>query len=205
MGRSPGRHRACPSMMWRFEVSSTAEVNMGCYSREFTLEVLREKPYFARLSGYLIDQLVELSCDDLARFRRALDRFDGSTGKGRTKSPGAFSRKGALAGYSHVHFARGDWLDTNFALSAGMPLAQPLDETVDKLAQRIVEGGCSPRQGVAAAIGEFATRIATGATGDWVIYKARPDGNFYLAIHEHTRRGSPEELALRNVLDRIVS
>ncbi|WP_170854566.1 hypothetical protein [Azotobacter beijerinckii] len=175
---------------------------MGCNSREFTLAALQERPYFGRLSGYLIEQLVDLSCDDLARFIRAIDALE--SGTPRTKAPGEYDPKAVLAGYAHVHFCRGDWAASNLAISAEMHRTQPLEKTIDRLSERIVEAGPQAQSVLDSAIDEFASRLSTSATGDWVIYKEGSDGHLYLAMHEHTKRGSPEEIALKELLDSIL-
>lgn len=112
---------------------------MGCYSREFTLAVLEEKTYFNRLSAHLIEQLIELSCDDLARFERAIDALEGIRGESRTKQPGSF--RGVLAGYSHIHYLHEEWQAANFARSQRVSSEQSLDQMIDQVAERIVKKG----------------------------------------------------------------
>lgn len=174
---------------------------MGCYSREFTLSVLQEKPYFSRLSSHLIEQLVALSCDELAKFERAIDAVEGVRGRVRAKAPGAFG--GVLAGYSHVHYMRPDWLQANFSQSQRMSPEQELEQTVEKVLERIVDSGRQPLDAVDEAMERFTDRLSNRATGDWLIYEERLVGNFYLAINEHVACGSSDELDLKRLLDGI--
>lgn len=174
---------------------------MGCYSRDFTLSILHDKPYFSRLSSHLIEQLVALSCDELAKFERAIDAIEGVRGSVRAKAPGAFG--GVLAGYSHVHYMRPDWLAANFSQSQRMPPQQGLEQTVEKVVGQIVDSRKPPLDAVDDVIEQFTDRLSNGATGDWLIYEDRPVGNFYLAINEHVARGSSDELELKRLLNGI--
>lgn len=174
---------------------------MGCHSREFTVETLKEKAYFHRLSAYLIDQLVGLSCDQLSRFLRAVDAVE--AGAPSTWAPGAFSSSGLLAGYWHFHFLQDDWMATNLAAAHRQPLKQPLDATVDAIADRIVAGQADIVTAQAEAVKKFTDRLSGEATGEWVIYREGATGREYLAIHAHTRRGSKEERGLKQLLDGI--
>lgn len=170
---------------------------MGCHSREFTIETLKEKSYFPRLSSYLIDQLVGFSCDQLARFLWAIDAFE--AGEPVTWVPKAFDSDGLLAGYSHLHYKRPDWAATNLAAAHRQPLKQSLETTIGVLAERIVDG----KADLGMVLEKFSSRASSRATGDWVIYRDGSGGPQYLAVHEHTERGSAEELALKEVLDCI--
>ncbi|MGF6490571.1 hypothetical protein [Pseudomonas frederiksbergensis] len=173
---------------------------MVCHSNEFTLAILRDKPYFHRLANHLIDQILELSCDDFARLMRAVDAVE--SGAPTTKFPGDFKSHGVLAGYGHFHYRRNDWAATNLALTQGMPVDQSLDQTIDTLAQKIVEDGTNPSAGVDAAMKKFIKRIPQ-ATGDWVLYRDGAIGREYLALHEHTVPGAVEEQELKKLLDSL--
>lgn len=174
---------------------------MGCYSREFTIEILRAKPYFARLSSYLIEQLVRHSCDQLSRFCRAVDALE--SGAACTKFPGSFHQAGFLAGYGHVHYLQPDWAATNMAVSNRLPLGTPLDQAIDAVAERIVAGNDDVFASQDQVIGKFVARLKEGGTGDWIIYRDAPAGREYLAVHKHTVKNSPEEKALQQLLDAI--
>ncbi len=173
---------------------------MGCYSKQFTLAVLQDRPYFDRLSEYLIDQVIELSCDRLAFFTRALDAME--RGSPITRSPGAFSASGVLAGYGHVHFKRQDWAAGNLAALHGKPPSQPMDVTLDQIVRSLLAAG-KGYEAVKAEAARFQTRASTKASGDWVIYRNGSRGTEYLAIHEHTERGSAEEFQLKSLLDNL--
>ncbi|MBA1229247.1 hypothetical protein G7013_06260 [Pseudomonas viridiflava] len=166
------------------------------------MAVLQGKPYFERLSNYLVSQLVELSCDSLSYVTRALDAME--RGSPITQSPGAFSKKGGLAGYGHVHFKRQDWAAGNLAALHGKPPSQRMDVTLDQIVRSLLATG-QGYEGVKAEAERFGNRISTQASGDWVLYRNGPRGVEYLAIHEHTKRGSPEELRLKTLLDQIAA
>lgn len=174
---------------------------MVCHSREFVMAILQEKPYFQRLSSYLIDQLLELSCDDFARFRRALDAVE--SGSPVTRFPGEFSLSGVLAGYGHIHYRRSDWAAGNLALLHKMAPDQPIEQTIDKLAQQVVDGGGDFQAEIGSIVDGFAKRVSSKATGDWVLFRATTGDRQYLAIHEHTERGSAKERELRTLLDSL--
>jgi hypothetical protein len=174
---------------------------MVCHSIEFTLAILREKPYFGRLSSYFIEQTLSLDCNDFSRLLRAIDAAE--SGVPDTKWPGDFVSAGLLSGYGHFHYRTSDWAATNLAVALKMPVRQSLDETIDATAEKIIAGGGDPRTGIEVAIGKFIKRIRK-ASGDWVIYRDEPLGRRYLAIHEHTERRSAEEHQLKALLDSIV-
>ncbi|WKW34136.1 hypothetical protein KIH13_10790 [Pseudomonas viridiflava] len=166
------------------------------------MAVLQGKPYLDRLSDYLIKQLIELSCDGLTHVTRAIDAME--QGSPITKSPGAFSASGVLAGYGHVHFKRQDWAAGNLAALHGKPPSQRMDVTLDQIVRSLLATG-QGYEGVKAEAERFGTRISTQASGDWVLYRNGPKGIEYLAINEHVRRGSPEELRLKTLLDHIAA
>lgn len=176
------------------------EVFVGCYSKEFTLAVLEDKPYFDRLSAHLISQLIELSCDRLTYFTRALDAME--EGSPITSNPGAFGSGGVLAGYGHIHFKREDWASGNLALLHRKRPSQKMDETIRQIVLSLLDSG-KGYEGIQAEAERFRTRISTQATGDWILYRENAKGIQYLAIHEHTKRGSQEELQLRSLLDSL--
>ncbi|MGX0957839.1 hypothetical protein AB7M18_003967 [Pseudomonas viridiflava] len=167
-------------------------------STEFTLAVLREMPYFDRLSTHLRTQVAELSITRLAFFKRALDAFEG--GSPITKSPGAFNAKGILAGYGHLHFKREDWVAGNFAAQNRKPPAQPLEVTLAQEAESLLKKG-KGYEGVLERVERFSKRASSNATGDWVLFRNGKRGIEYLAIHEHTDPGSEKELQLKWLLD----
>ncbi|RRV08085.1 hypothetical protein EGJ27_08495 [Pseudomonas sp. v388] len=173
---------------------------MGCYSRNFTLSILRDKPYFNRLSKFLIEQVVGLSCNSLAYFTRALDALE--EGKPTTRFPGDFGQAGLLAGYGHVHFKREDWAACNLALENRLPVTLSIDDALEQIVQSLLQKG-KGYEGVKATAERFADRASSRATGDWVIYRNGDSGFEYLAIHEHTERGSAEEQSLRRLLDAL--
>lgn len=171
---------------------------MVCHSAEFVREILQEKPYMQRLSSHLIDQILDLDCDDFSRLLRAIDAVE--SGEPTTKSPRDFDGTGLLAGYGHFHYRASDWASTNFAAAQGRPIGQSLDQTIDDLAGRIIRSGADPVLGLEDVMKKFAERLPK-STGDWVLYREGPNGREYLAIHAHTERGSEEEKALKALLD----
>jgi hypothetical protein len=175
---------------------------MACHSDEFVLSVLLEKPYFSRLSDYLIEQILSLGCNDFARLRRAIDAVE--EGSPATRNPGDFGRDGELMGYGHFHYMKEDWAATNLAAINNQPIMQPLDATIDHLAGKIIAGGGDYESALEAKIKKFSQRVRE-ASGDWVLYRNGPEGREYLAINEHVKRGSEEERELRLLLDSIVA
>lgn len=173
---------------------------MVCHSDEFVLSVLLEKPYFNRLSDYLIEQILGLGCNDFARLRRAIDAVE--TGSPTTRNPGDFSPKGLLKGYGHFHYMKEDWAATNLAAINEQPIAQALDDTIDHLVDKIVAAGGSYDVALEKEIRKFSRR-SRAASGDWVLYRNGPKGREYLALNAHVDRGSDAEHELLRLLDGI--
>lgn len=174
---------------------------MGCHSREFTLEILNERAYRDRISSYLVEQLVEMSCNDLSRILRALDALE--SGEPNINHPGDFGQGGILAGYGHVHYRREDWAIGNLAAQYRFGQTQSADAIVDQVAQKIWNDGGDVMGALDTAVESFAERVATRASGDWIIYRNGIVGREYLTVHPHTRRNSPEEHALKQLLDSL--
>lgn len=174
---------------------------MGCYSREFTLEALAERHYRARISSYLVEQLVDMSCNDLSRVLRALDALE--NGDANTNHPGDFGQGGILAGYGHIHYRREDWAAGNLAAQHRLSQAQSADSIIDQVEQKIWNKGGDVIGVVQTTVESFAERVATRATGDWIVYRSGIHGREYLAAHPHTRRNTPEEHALKQLLDSL--
>lgn len=173
---------------------------MVCHTVEFVMAELQEKPYYPRMSAYLIEQLLEVDCNEFSRVLRAIDASE--AGAPRTKPPRDFSLKGVLAGYGHLHYLRSDWTAGNLASINGEPVKQSLDKTIDELAKQIVEKEGDPQSNLENLMKKFSKGIEK-ATGDWVIYEDCGNGRRYLALAEHVERGSPEELSLRRQLDSL--
>lgn len=173
---------------------------MVCHTVEFVMAELQEKPYYPRMSAYLIQQLLEVDCNEFSRVLRAINASE--AGAPRTKPPRDFSLKGVLAGYGHLHYRRSDWAAGNLASINRQPLNQSLDMTIDELAKQIVEQEGDPQSNLEDLMKKFSTGMGK-ATGDWVIYEDCGDSRKYLALAEHVVRGSPEELRLRDQLDSL--
>lgn len=171
---------------------------MVCHTVEFVMAELQEKAYYPRISAYLVEQLLEVDCNEFSRVLRAINAAEAGTP--RTKFPGDFSLKGVLAGYGHLHYLRSDWAAGNLASINNEPVKQPLDITIDKLAKRTVEKGGDPLSNLNELMEKFTKGMEKG-TGDWVIYEDCREGRKYLALAEHVKMGSPEELRLRALLD----
>lgn len=176
------------------------EIKMVCHSVEFVMAVLKEKPYYPRMSAHLIKQLREVDCNELSRVLRAIDASE--AGAPRTKPPSDFSLKGVLSGFGHLHYLRADWAAGNLASINRRPVEQSLDITIDELAKRIVEKEGDPESNLENLMTKFSEGM-TKATGDWVIYQDCRGDRKYLVLAEHVKRGSPEELRLRAQLDSL--
>lgn len=174
---------------------------MVCHSNEFMLAILQDKPYVNQISDHLIEQILGLECDDFARLLRAIDAAE--SGAPATRAPGDFESAGVLAGYGHFHYRKGDWAATNLAAAFGKPITQSLDNTIDDLANEIAAQGRDTDAKLEAAIAKFSRRIRK-ASGDWVLYREGANGREYLAINQHTPRGSDEERELRRLLDSVL-
>lgn len=173
---------------------------MVCHTVEFVMAALQEKSYYPRMSAFLIEQLLEVDCNEFSKVLRAIDASE--AGAPRTKPPSAFSAKGVLAGYGHLHYLRSDWPAGNLASINRQPLTQSLDMTIDALAEEIVEQQGDPHSNLETLMKKFSTGMGK-ATGDWVIYEDSGDSRKYLALAEHVKRGSPEERSLRVQLDSL--
>lgn len=171
---------------------------MPCHSEEFTLDVLNKKAYSCRISPYMKAQILRLDCDELTRLLRAMDAFE--DGMPREKCPGSFNSNGQLAGYGHFHWRTREWVKTNFAGSQGMPIQQPLADTLEKVANKMLSGGQPPTDAVDAVMKKFQNRVITG---DWVVYCTGAAGTEFLMLSEHVDRGSKAESELRQTLDQI--
>mgnify|MGYP001550490141 CR=1 FL=1 len=170
---------------------------MVCHTVEFVMAVLQEKPYYPRMSAHLIQQLREVDCNEFSRVLRAIDASE--AGAPRTKPPSDFNLGGVLSGYGHLHYLRSDWAAGNLASINRRPVGQSLDLTIDQLAKRIVEKEGDPQSNLENLMNKFSEGMAR-ATGDWVIYEDCGADRRYLALAEHVKWGSPEELSLRDRL-----
>lgn len=84
----------------------------------------------------------------------------------------------------------------------GKPPSQHIDVTLVQIVRSLMAIGKGD-EGVKAEAARFGTRISTESSGDWILYRKGSTGIEYLAIHQHVRRGSPEELRLKTLLDNI--
>lgn len=173
---------------------------MVCHTVEFTMAKLQEKHYYPRLSAHLIEQLLEVDCNEFSRVLRAVDSAE--SGKPTTKPPRDFDPLGVLVGYGHLHYLRQDWAAGNLASQNGEPVDQSLDKTIDELAQQIVLRGGDPDADLEKLMKKFSKGMRK-ATGDWVLYRNGGAGREYLALAEHVDRGSPEELDLKAFLNSL--
>lgn len=170
---------------------------MVCHSHTFVDEVLGEKLGGNAISEYLRKQLYSLGCDDFSRVCRALDQAHGS-GRFTAVQRGPFN--GTLKGYGHVHYLHEKWLTANFAHVTRLPINLSVDELADATAQQILDGRISLRE----SISKLSERMASKATGHWLIYREDPQGKrLYLAIHPHVTPGSTDELQLLSLLKQI--
>jgi len=175
---------------------------MVCHSEEFVLSVLLERDYFARLSDFMIEQMLSLDANDFSRLIRSIDSLEG--GSPSTRNPGDFRENGQLKGYGHFHYMKEDWAATNLAVISGQPIMQSLDATIDHIAGKIVATGGDFEAALEQKLRKFSRRTRS-ASGDWVLYRDGPNGREYLAINPHVEPGSEEEQALSRLLDRIAA
>lgn len=173
---------------------------MVCHTVEFVMAELQEKPYYSRMSAYLIKQLLEVDCNEFSRVLRAITASE--AGAPRTKPAREFSVKGVLAGYGHLHYRRSDWAAGNLASINGESVKQSLDITIDVLTKQTVEKEGDPMSNLEDLMKKFSKGMEK-ATGDWVIYEDCGNGRKYLALAEHVDWGSPEELSLKAQLDSL--
>lgn len=177
---------------------------MVCHTHSLVDETLEEILGGNAISKYLREQLYSLDCDDFTRVSRALEQAHGS-GRFTAVDRGRFN--GALEGYGHLHYLNKDWLATNFSHVAGRSIKESADQQIEAAAQQISDKSVRPEDAIReldTLKSRFKKRMASKATGDWLIYRECPEGKrLYLAIHSHVTRDSEDELRLLFLLRQI--
>lgn len=168
---------------------------MVCHSREFVLEVLREKKLSGRVSALFLEQVMALSGDEFARLSRALDQLEEPGTKQRNKAARDFN--GELTGYGHYHWLQQDWARGNLARAIGADPNASMDELIAHAADAVLAG----KRDIGYASKALRNRLAGKGTGQWLIYESSEAGRVYLCLSNHVDAGSDEEKSLALLLE----
>lgn len=169
------------------------------YSRQFVLEILRQKNLSGLVSPLFLEQTMALSIGEFTKLSRALDHLNVPGNEICNKSPCQFCEK--LKGFGHYHWRQVDSEWGNFSRAIGADANASMDQLVELAAYAVVSGKADVE-----TISELLRNCLVGhCTDEWLMYRVEKGKRIYLCLAKYVDTGSEEEANLAAVLSAQMS